>query len=183
MPVPQPTMPDLDTLVGLFYDRPEELGQFEEVAADAMPETYRTLLAHEEHMTVTVEAFHRSQVDVQVLARLSTPIHYARKILLRRQSDRQVVQFGIMRVKLAFLEAVVREKIVGEQIPLGRVLIDHNVLRQVRLSALWRVAPGVDLCRMFGQTSPRSTYGRTAMIDCNGEPAIELLEIVTAVGD
>jgi hypothetical protein len=32
---------------------------------------------------------------------------------------------------------------------------------------------------MFGLAKPQTVYGRTALIYCNGEPAIELLEIVT----
>ena len=67
------------------------------------------------------------------------------------------------------------------------MLIDHNVLREVQFDALWRVQPGPDLCRLFGlsaqpagkNTEPQTVYGRTALIYCNGEPAIELLEIVT----
>jgi hypothetical protein len=34
---------------------------------------------------------------------------------------------------------------------------------------------------MFDIGPADTTYGRTAVIDCNGEPAVELLEIVTPV--
>ena len=64
------------------------------------------------------------------------------------------------------------------QIPLGRVLINHGVLRRVELSQLWKVVPGVDLCSLFKLDQAVDTYGRTAIIYCDGEPAIELLEIV-----
>jgi chorismate-pyruvate lyase len=90
-----------------------------------------------------------------------------------------VVQFGIPRLNTAYLDEEVRREIESEQKPLGRVLIDHNVLREVQFDALWRVQPGPDLCQMFGLATPQTVYGRTALIYCNGEPAIELLEIVT----
>ena len=56
----------------------------------------------EEHMTVTVEEFHHSPVDV-VLAKKTVLPHYARKILLSRQTDGRVVQFGIVRLNFSYL--------------------------------------------------------------------------------
>ena len=173
---PSPHLPDL---VGLFYDRPEELGKFEPISPAEVPQPYRRLLAHNKHMTETVEQFHGSKVDVKVLARRRDGDFYSRKILLTRQSDGRVVQFGIPRLNTAYLDEEVRREIESEQKPLGRVLIDHNVLREVQFDALWRVQPGPDLCRMFELEKPQTVYGRTALIYCNGEPAIELLEIVT----
>jgi hypothetical protein len=55
------------------------------------------------------------------------------------------------------------------------------VLREIELVALWRVSPGPDLCQLFGLPEPENVYGRTAIIHCNGAPAVELLEIVTPV--
>lgn len=178
---PHPIAPDLDALIALFYDDPDELGRFAPVSSLEMPVDYRGLLAHEEHMTVTVEAFHHSKVDVRVLSRRTAGPHYSRKILLSRQTDGRVVQFGIMRVNLNYLGSEVSDEIRREGTPLGRVLIEHDVLRQVRLVGLWQVEPGSDLRAMFDLPETRITYGRTAMIDCNGEPAIELIEIVTPI--
>lgn len=179
-------MPHLPELVGLFYERPEELGTFEPIAAAEIPQPYRRLLAHNKHMTETVEQFHGCKVDVQVLASRRDNGYYSRKILLTRQSDGEVVQFGIPRLNMEYLDEEVRREIESETKPLGRVLIEHNVLREVQLVALWKVEPGPDLCRMFGLAAKPASekpalavYGRTALIYCNGEPAIELLEIVT----
>lgn len=171
--------PDLGTLVALFYSSQKELGQFEAVPGDDVPEPYKQLLVHEHHMTVTVEAYHKSPVDVIVLEKRITPTHYAREILLARQSDQQVVQYGIMRVNLSFLRDEVADKIRAADTPLGRILIEHDVHRSIHLRQLWKVTAGKALQQMFGLTGPVHTYGRTAIIDCNDEPAIELLEIVT----
>ena len=144
-----------------------------------MPAVYRRLLAHEEHMTVTVESFHGCQVDVEVLETRPTSSHYSRKILLRRQIDGAVVQFGIVRLHLHFLEPEVRQAIEAQGTPLGRILIQHNVLRQVQLISLWKFSAGEDLQRLFHVPAGTTVYGRTALIYCNGEPAVELLEVVT----
>jgi hypothetical protein len=178
---PQRLTPDLASLIALFYRHPAELGQFEEVLISSMPEPYRLLLAHTEHMTVTVEKFHGGPVDVRVLATLTRDTHYARKIVLTRQSDGTVVQFGIMRINMALLSPACREEIESQRTPLGRILIKHDVLRKIHLMSLWKVIPGDDLCRIFGLAQPQATYGRAAVIDCNDEPAVELLEIVTPV--
>ena len=58
-------MPALDHLAGLFYSDPAELGTFAEVLVESVPEPYRALLAHHDHMTVSVEKHHGSPVDVE----------------------------------------------------------------------------------------------------------------------
>jgi chorismate-pyruvate lyase len=170
--------PDLDRLIGLFHKSREALGEFAEIDEEALPAVYRKLLAHEHHMTVTVEAYYRCQVDVRVVARRITPSHYAREIVLARQTDGGVVQYGIMRVNLAYLDQAVRAEVEREATPLGRILIEHKVLRRISLFSLWRIDPAPRLCHALSLEPPRTIYGRTAMIYCDHEPAIELLEIV-----
>jgi len=178
---PRTVTPDLDTLIGLFYQRPEELGYFEEVDSRDLQRDYRMLLAHDSHMTVTVERFHNAKVDVRVLQSRLDGDRYSRKILLARQGDGQVVQFGIMRLDFNCVNPVVRQKIESQAAPLGRILIEHNVLREVHLTRLYKVTAGEDLRRQFGMQPGEITYGRTAIIHFDGEPAVELLEIVTPV--
>lgn len=174
---------ELSELVGLFYGSTEELGHFDQVPAESMPPKYRKLLDHDQHMTVAMEAFHESPVDVKVLEAKPLGDQYARRILLARQSDGRVVQFGIVRLTFALLGPQVRREIESQSAPLGRILIRHNVMREIELLDLWRVSPGPDLCRLFGASTDKPTYGRTAIIHCNGDPAVELLEIVAPVDE
>ena len=176
-----PLLPDLATLVGPFYENPEELGLFEQVEAEEIATPYRELLDHNAHMTVTMEDFHGGPVDVRVLATRHDGSLYSRKILLSRQYDGRVVMFGVPRLNLDVLSPEVRAEIESQRTPLGRVLINHNVLREVELIALWRVKIGGDLARLFGQTAGDIVYGRTALIHLNGEPAVELLEIAAPI--
>jgi len=104
------TLVDLDSLLALFFDGLQPLGRFAEVEAD--------------------------QVDV--LEHRTDGDHYSRKILLRRQSDAKVVMYGIVRLLLPAVTDVVRQQIESREIPLGRVLINHNVLREVQLLGLYR---------------------------------------------
>ncbi len=170
--------PDLEQLIGLFYESEAALGSFREVAPESLPRQYHSLLCHEEHMTVAMEAFHESLVGVEVLDTQTTATHYSRKILLRRQIDNRVVQFGIPRIDLRCLTDEIRAEVEAQRRPLGRILVRNNILRTIHLDALWRVTPGEELCRLLEIDHPIETYGRTAVIDLDGEPAIELLEIV-----
>jgi chorismate-pyruvate lyase len=176
------TLPNLEELIGLFYNDVGQVGVFKQVAAGIMPGYARALLSHNDHMTVTMEDFHGSPVDVEVLDVKLSGDHYASKILLRRQADGRVVQFGIVRLDFRYVSDEVRQEIESRQTPLGKVLIEHNVLRQVQLVGLWKIAPGDDLRRLFGIVEPEvplGVYGRTALIYCDEEPAVELLEIAS----
>lgn len=169
---------ELGELTRLFYSDSNVLGQFREFDNSSVPASYRALLAHDAHMTVTVEQRHGCPVTVEVLKSHESATHYVRKILLRRTSDNRVVQFGIVRLKLDAIESDARAEILEKRIPLGRVLIQHNVMRHVQLLGVWRVKCGAELAKYFGVATGHETYGRTALIFCNDEPAIELLEIV-----
>ena len=111
MAIEHPTRPDVNALVALFYHQPKLFGQFSSVSADETPQPYRDLLHHNKHMTVTVESFHRSTVDVEVLDFRYDDARYSRRILLRRQSDSGVVQHGIVRLNLDVLPAATRQEI------------------------------------------------------------------------
>lgn len=235
---------DLTTLLQLFYrERSEDLASFEPVDGESLAAPYRRLLDHDEHMTITVEAFHDSPVDVRICRSLhsdacgnplaedarrseahgNTQLNgqgntqhniqgdaqrngqghiqqngqplpsdnpaaaaapaelYSREIVLVAQKSRKVVQYGIVRLRCDLLQPAVWQEIRAGQTPLGRVLIHHNVFRQVELIALWKVTAGPALAKQLGMPQGAITYGRTARIFCDGEPAIELLEIVAPV--
>ncbi len=173
----KPVGPDLRALFALFPPA-DDVPEYEVVPADEVPPPYQGLLVHEHHMTVTVEDYHRDRVDVRILARHQDADSYARKILLTLRRTGQVVQFGIMRLKLAHCAEQVRREVLAGLEPLGRVLITHDVLRRIETTAFLRILPGPVMSGWFGLSRPQPTYGRLALIHCNGQPAVELLEIV-----
>ncbi len=170
---------EMEALVHLFFDQVAQLGQLKATSAQALPPLYRTLLAHHDHMTVTLEAFHQSLVDVHTVAERAEPTSYTRQSLLTRQSDSATVQYGIMRIELAGLPQQVRSDIESHAAPLGRILIRHNLLRKVELLALWEVKVGERLAALLDLEIGQTIYGRSAAIHLAGEPAVDLLEIVT----
>lgn len=166
------------SMVEIFYADPRELGTALSCTADDVPEPYRSLLAHTNHMTVTVERFHHDSVKVDVLQSKIEDDLYCREILLLTQSSSLVVQYGIVRLNTRFLPPEPRDEILAQKKPLGRVLIEHDVLRKIELFELLQFRAGKRLAELFSIPIGTPVYGRTAMLYCNNEPAIELLEIV-----
>ena len=147
------------------------------IAASGLPEPYRDLLVHAEHMTVTVERFHADAVDVEVLHAERHGAIYRRRILLRLRRSRQVVQFGLVEVNLDCLPTEAAEEILGGCTPLGRVLIEHDVLRiiepvgyfRTHWPQIWSVTPTIE------------TYGRLGIIWSHGKQAVRVAEILTPI--
>ena len=168
---------ELDTLVQNFPEKATLFQHVEHIPSATTPEPYRSMLVHEHHMTVTMENYHQCAVDVKVLDSHLDGESYTRKILLSKQGTSQVVQFGIVRFNFETVTAAVKEEILNGKTPLGRVLIQHNVLRHIDLGAILRISTGERLAQHFACEQGTLTYGRLATIFCNNKPAVDLLEI------
>ena len=152
------------------------------VQPEEIPHPDDQLLVHHEHMTVALERFHGSPVDVHVQdEHLDTAGElYTRRIFLTPQSaPRKPVEWGIVRLDFRYMDDAVRDEILRKQMPLGAILIKHDVLRRIKPRWFLRFPPGGPVLGLFGAAEPRPVYGRLGTIYCDDEPAIELLEIVT----
>ncbi len=179
-PLPPTPLLTLDELYAHFPDRADR-PVTQVLPGEAVPPPYHELLVHAHHMTVTVEEFYGGPVDVKVLDARRVGDQYARKILLVLRSTGEVVQFGIVQIDLNFLSAPVRDEIVSQKTPLGRVLIRHNVLRTVRPVEFFRATLGPTMCEWFGLPRPEPTYGRLGVIYTDHKPAIRVAEILAPV--
>lgn len=168
---------ELNALVELFPEPEPLIARAEHVTGPLMPEPYRKMLAHDHHMTIEMEEYHHSPVDVHVLEARDVDGLYCRKILLTKQGTDHVVQFGIIRFDFSFVTPEVKAEILARETPLGRVLIRHNVLRHIDLGALLKIEAGPGLAKHLQMTAGETTYGRLATIFCNGRPAVDLFEI------
>lgn len=168
---------ELNSLVSLFSGGEALIAGAEHIPSALMPEPYRTLLVHNHHMTVTMEAHHGAPVNVRILDRRLDGDTYSRKIVLVKQGSGEIVQFGIVRFDLQYVTQPVREEILRGETPLGRVLIEHNVLRHIDLGAALRITAGPGLAAALRVPEGTVTYGRLATIFCNNRPAVDLLEI------
>lgn len=165
--------PSLETLFASL-PQPIPLPPYQCVDPVTIPEPFHQLLVHDRHMTVAMESYHRCQIRVQVLQRQQTNEWYARQILLLPVGENRVVQGGIVRIHLYMLDPEVQEAILCESLPLGHVLIHHEVLRHIEVSSYVRF----DFLHWPGFTANSPCYGRLGILYCNHQPAIELFEVI-----
>jgi len=168
---------ELKALTDLFPEEQLLFAKAEHCPSSLTPEPYKSMLVHEHHMTVTMEEYHNSPVEVRVLDRKDSEGLYCRKILLVKEGTDEVVQFGIVRFNFDYVTPQVKKEIVEENIPLGRTLINHNVLRHIDLGAIIRFEAGPGLAKYLQMDEGAETFGRMATIFCNHQPAVDLLEI------
>lgn len=154
--------------------------QCEIVDPDRIPYPEDQLLVHHDHMTEVLERHHGSPVEVTVMEEHFDGDVYTRKIALApRDEPGKVVEWGIARLDLRYLSQPVKDEILARELPLGAVLIKHNVLRRVKPRWFIRFPEGGPTVKLFGSLPhPGPVYGRIGTIYCDGEPAIEVLEIV-----
>jgi hypothetical protein len=149
------------------------------VQPDEIPFPQDQLLVHHDHMTVVLERHHGAAVDVHVLEEHLDGDIYTRKISLTPTGTNNVVEWGVVRLDLRYIAPEVRDEILKKQLPLGAILIKHDVLRRIKPRWFLRFPPGGPVLNLFGDTqTSEPAYGRIGTIYCNEEPAIELLEIV-----
>jgi hypothetical protein len=150
------------------------------VQPDEIPYPQDQLLVHHDHMTEVLQKHHGSPVTVTVQEEHRDGPIYTRKISLAPRDDAQkVVEWGIVRLDFRYMADAVRDEILAKKLPLGAVLIKHDVLRRIKPRWFLRCPSTGPLPRLFGRpATPDDVYGRIGTIYCNDEPAIELIELV-----
>lgn len=162
---------------GLFDDA-SWVGEFEIVAESALPASARTLLAHGGHMTATLRSHYGSAIQLAVSTDFTKGDVYKRRIVLTTPSPRRVVELGVVRIDLRFVPAPIKAAILDKRTPLGDVLAAHGVLTRVETTAFLKFRAGGMVVECFERGPSVEAYGRLATIHCNGDEAIELLEVV-----
>lgn len=168
-----------------FFDTLDFLSSCPRLAPEELPPTARGLLVHREHMTAVLHHHYGRPVDVRVLRDERGAEHYARKVLLTLSGSDRVVELGIVRMDFRYISAEVRDEILARRAPLGDILIRHNVLRRISPRWYFLFPRDTPIGRAFDSpgapgSAGRPVYGRVGTIYCDEEPAIDLLEVVSA---
>lgn len=170
---------ELRKLTGLFPEPEPLFANVEHIPSSLTPEPYKTMLVHDHHMTLAMEEHFGRPVNVRILDQRFDGDLYVRKIQLALDRSDRIVLFGWVRFDFQYVTAEVKAEILAGKTPLGRVLIEHNVLRHIDLAAILQLQAGPGLAHQLGMPEGATTYGRLATIFCNRRPAVDLLEIST----
>jgi len=160
-----------------FFTGDSWLGGCEVVNATALPPCTAKLLVHQDHMTAVLNAHCGQDVALQVLDHREEASLYCRKILLTVEGGRRIVEFGIVRMSLLVLPASAREEVVTRRFPLGAILVRYKVLTRVEPRWYLRFSAESPVVEYFAGAA-KEAFGRLGVIHCNGQPAVELLEVV-----
>ena len=154
------------------------LPQCFEIDAEQAPQRERELLVHRRHMTVTLEEHYHDRLRVVPYRVHQQGDLYGRKLDLVADSSGLVVMTGIMLFNFSCCNSKVRDLILAEEIPLGRILIENRVLRRISTETFVRIEARDPFVERFGLKVPQPAFGRLATIFYDGEPAVDLLEVV-----
>ena len=150
-------------------------------APDRIPSPYRKLLDHQNEMTSTLEGHFGGPVTVRVLSSFSRGRSYFRRVLLALRSTGRPVAMGAVRLRLDVFSPAIRARILGEKIPLGRVLSDGGILYLSRPTTFLEVTPNAEMMGVFWMPEPRTMYGRRTQVTVAGNRIGDIVEILPLV--
>ena len=148
------------------------------IAPDALPLPYRSLLAHQSDMTLTLERHLGGRVALRTLsARTIGPWYYRRVLLVQADSGRPV-EMGAIRLKLAPFTPRIRAGILRAEVPLGRLLRDGGVDFESQPRAFLEVTPNAEMMGVFWMHEPHVLYGRRTEVMLAGKKIGDIVEIL-----
>lgn len=148
------------------------------VAADEIPLPYRSLLVHENDMTVTLERHFGGRIVLRPLGVFTRGRSYFRRVLLVHEEAGQPVEMGAIRMELDAFNATLRRKILRNEIPLGRILRDGDVDYRSVPKAFLAIAPNPEIMGVFWMRQPHLLYGRRTEMLRDGRKIGDIVEVL-----
>lgn len=173
----------LAPLCGLYAAAGRPLPRWEQVEPLEVPEPQRRLLVHERDMTRTLEQFHRDKIHLRVLSSRRDHESYWRESVLELDASGRAVEFGAIQIFLDRFAEPWRSQILGEHLPLGRILNESGMPYTSRPSGYFRCEPDVFIRGALGVADPAVDvlYGRqNTLTASDGRPLAEIVEILPA---
>ena len=151
------------------------------VRPEHIPSPYRSLLVHERDMTLTLEAHHDSRVMLRTLSSFREGHWYFRKVLLAEEVSGRPVEMGIIEIDLDAFSRPIRDGILRNRVPLGRLLREGGVDYLSRPTAFLEIEPNPELLGVFWMGKPRTLYGRQTELTLSGRKIGDVVEILPHV--
>jgi len=158
-----------------------EQPQIRLLAAEDIPYPYRTLLAHTNDMTLTLERHFGGRLVVRPLSTLRRGTWYVRRVLLAQEYSGKPVEMGAIRINMKSFPERLRRQIYANQVPLGRLLRDGGVPFESRPRCFFEVVPNSEMMGVFWMREPRPLYGRRTEIFAGATKFGDIVEILPLV--
>jgi chorismate-pyruvate lyase len=149
-----------------------------EISAEEIPLPYRSLLAHDDAMTHTLEEHFGGRVALRPLSTLSRGPWYCRRVLLVLEASGRPIEMGAISVKLDAFGPRITSEIERGEVPLGRILRDHGVKYTSKPRAFLAVTPNMEMMGVFWMPEPRTLYGRRTEIIHRGAKIGDIVEVL-----
>jgi chorismate-pyruvate lyase len=146
-----------------------------------VPLPYRSLLVHDNDMTMMLEQHFGGRIGLRVLWTLSKSGWYYRRVLLVQEYSGRPVEMGAIRIKLDQFSQRIRGQILRNRVPIGRVLRDGGVDFRSQAKIFLKVTPNAEMMGVFWMREPRPLYGRQTEIIHDGHKAVDIVEVLPPV--
>jgi hypothetical protein len=130
------------------------------VAPDAIPHPYRSLLVHENDMTLTLEQHCGGPVVLRTLSTTTQGRWYLRRVLLVQEYSGRPVEMGAIRLRLDLFPTRIQKQILKNETPLGRVLRNGGIDFKSQPRTFLAVEPNPEMMGVFWMREPRTLFGR-----------------------
>jgi hypothetical protein len=151
------------------------------IAPERIPSPYRSLLVHERDMTLTLEAHFGGRVLLRALSTFRKGSSYYRRVLLVQEYSARPVEMGAVRIDLMAFKPKIRSQILGNRVPLGRLLRDGGVDYRSLPTVFLAVTPNSEMMGVFWMREPRILYGRQTEMSIDGRKVGDIVEILPLV--
>ena len=151
------------------------------IAPLRIPQPYRSLLVHQNDMTLTLEAHFGGRVVLRPLTTFTSGQWYYRRVLLAQEYSGRPVEMGAIRMKLSALPRKVQTEIRRNQVPLGRLLRDAGVDFTSMPREFFAVVPNGEMMGVFWMREEKTLYGRRTEVMLDGRAIGDIVEILPLV--
>ncbi len=160
-----------------------ELPDVTVVDPDRIPLPYRSLLVHDIDMTLTLERHSGGRVTLRPLSTFTRGASYFRRVLLVHEDSGRPVEMGAIRMRLDAFGDDLRDQILRNQIPLGRLLRDARFEYESQVLSFLAVTPNPEMMGVFWMRRPDVLYGRRTEVLRHGVKIGDIVEVLPPLSD
>jgi chorismate-pyruvate lyase len=176
---PRAIFSDVYPMDEFYAQRQMSLPIYGRVEPEQMPEPYKSLLAHQNDMTPTLEKFYGDKIHIRVLARHTFENEYFREVALVLNGSDRRIEYGAIKIILDLLPEPARREILNEHRPLGHLLSQFEIPHQSRPQMFFTVRSDAHINGALKLTGTQSLYGRrNRIVDPWDRPIAEIVEIL-----